>query len=669
MSLLRFFIVLTLSMNVTLALSQGSDIFVLRSDIEKSFSLREFCKVYPDSMGILGVEEIMSGKHDHHRLKDLTSLDENIIYWVTFSIRNTHDMDVRPILTLAENNFASLYILADSLMGPYLSGELVPSTQKELSAGRKKCVFPITAYANSTTSFYLRIHNKTHFPPVLEPVLHNKEEWLEGQRLENIFQAFFQGILFLLFIYSLSIFAMYPQRVYAFFALFVLSISTYFLWFKGLLHEFILPNYPNISIYIWLIGGLIPVFYIQFARQFINTAELLPRWDKFLNWLVRIGYGIFVIAVILFVITFDRPLVVIIANNYILFTLLTGLVFIYALYRTKSKLALFFILGSLIFALCSITGVILYQYFNYQQAIYFIQAGNIAELLCFSVGLGYRINLLQKKKIETDRRLIEELQKNEALQKQINRELGIAIDDRDQQLEQKNEELTRLVETLQSVNADLSTFAYSISHDLKTPLRAISSMATFIEQDQGEKLEPKAKEYLGILQDRVRKMESLFNGILEYSRLSTSDQKMSVVDLNSTIRSVMDVIELPDHIQLTVQKDLPRVNAYPTRIHQVFQNLIVNAVKFMDKKEGAIEIGYSDESECWKFFVRDNGCGIDPGSQERIFLIFKTTGSTTRHGTGVGLSIVKKAIEQHGGKVWVESEPGQGATFYFTLLK
>ncbi len=665
----KLFIALTLTLIVARTPSWGTHTYVLPAEIESPVELKRFCWLYPDSTGVLSIDQIVRAWPAYYALEDFPSLDHQVTYWMKLQLKNNGVTDKELVLTLGENNFAHLYSFTDSLVAHHVTGELVRATQKKLPAGRKECAFPVTAYARQVTTFYVRVYNQTHFPPELNPRLHNEKKWFADQQRENVFQAFFQGILFLLIVYSLSIFIMYPQWVYAYFALFVFTISVYFLWFKGLLHEIILPNHPHFTIYVWLIAGLAPVFYIQFARQFLDTSKLLPRWDKVLVWMIRVGYGVFVLCVVLFVVTFNRPFVVAIANNFILANLIIGLFFLYSLFRTKSKLALFFILGSVTFAIGSITGLVLYQYFQFSQGTYFVQAGNVAELLCFSIGLGYRINLLQKNKVETDRRLIEELQKNEALQKRINQELGKTIDHKDQQLELKNEELLKLVENLQAANSDLRTFAYSISHDLKTPLRAISSMATFIEQDQGDKMDAKTKGYLNILQDRVKKMEKLFDGILEYSKLTTSKQEIAPVDLTSTLAAVKGVIDVPSHIDLVVPKNLPAVKVQPTKIHQVFQNLIVNAIKFMDKEVGRIEVGFKEKDKTWQFFVKDNGRGIEPSNTKRIFLIFKTGGSTSDHGAGVGLSIVKKSIEQHGGEVWVESTLGEGSTFYFTLPK
>ncbi|TRX57696.1 GHKL domain-containing protein [Fulvivirga sp. M361] len=650
-------------------ISSAQTPYVLNVDVVDPVSLNDHCLVYPDSTGELSLESILSKTIKGYPLNEVGDLKENVTYWGVFRIKSNAGADQDLLLDLGENNFAELYIFKDSLLAHYETGELVAGSKKQLPNGRKMSTFPIKTYTGETVTFYVRVSNSLHFSPVLDPMICAPQQWWQGRRLETMLQAIFHGILGLLIIYSIIFFFMYPHRIYVYFALYAATIALYFLWFKGILHEFILPEYPGINIYLWLSEGLVQVFYIQFARHFLETWHLTPKWDKLFKWMVRLGYGFFVFEVILFIVTHNRPLVSAITNNFALLNILIGLVFLFYLYKTKNRLAIFFIYGSALFVFFSLLGVVLFQYFDFEQAIYFIQVGNILELLCFSLGLGYRVGLLQRDKRIADQRLIEELRKNDILQKKINAQLGKAIDTKDLELEHKNEELEQLVADLQSANSDLKAFAYSISHDLKTPLRGISSMATFIDQDFGNDMAPKAKEYLTILQARVKKMETLFNGILEYSKSTTTEQVKSYINLNTLLRTVDEVIDRPEGIQIAIERNLPGVYGYPTKMYQVFQNLIGNAVKFVDKANGKIEVGYMDEEDHWKFFVKDNGCGIHPREIERIFVIFKTSMSNGNEGTGVGLSIVKRIIEQHGGNIWAESKLGQGSYFYFTLPK
>jgi PAS domain S-box-containing protein len=250
---------------------------------------------------------------------------------------------------------------------------------------------------------------------------------------------------------------------------------------------------------------------------------------------------------------------------------------------------------------------------------------------------------------------------------------------------------------LQKVNQELSEFSYIVSHDLKAPLRGIASLVGWLEQDHGEKLGPEGRELLRLMSARSRRMHRLIEDILHFSRLGRAREASGEVNLARLVHEVIDSLAVPPHIEMRVAP-LPRVMGDETRLRQVFQNLISNAVKFMDKKTGGrIEIGAEaleepgpgpmgglpyvlDENAdpaphaarpmvpVWRFHVADNGPGIEPKHHRRIFDIFQTLNPRDDpDSTGIGLTVVKKIIELMGGRIWVESETGKGARFVFTL--
>jgi signal transduction histidine kinase len=165
-------------------------------------------------------------------------------------------------------------------------------------------------------------------------------------------------------------------------------------------------------------------------------------------------------------------------------------------------------------------------------------------------------------------------------------------------------------------------------------------------------------------------MNELINGILQYSRIGRVEEEKSEVDLNHLVCDVIDLISPPLNIQIEIQDKLPTVMGEMTRLEQVFQNLISNAVKYMDKPEGKIKIGCTSENRDWQFRVADNGPGIEKKYHDKIFQIFQTLAPRDEcESTGIGLTVVKKIVETFGGKIWLESDLGAGSTFYFTLPK
>lgn len=225
-------------------------------------------------------------------------------------------------------------------------------------------------------------------------------------------------------------------------------------------------------------------------------------------------------------------------------------------------------------------------------------------------------------------------------------------------------------EELASSNKELEQFAYAVSHDLKAPLRGIDSLAGWLAEDYQDKLDQEGKKQLGLLKERVQRMYSLIDGILEYSRIGRIQGEPVAIDLNILLKEVTELIQVPAKIHILVKKGLPVIHAEKTRIHQLFQNLLSNAIKFMDKPKGKIEVGFTEDGHFWRFSVRDNGPGIDEKYFEKIFQLFQTLGmKENEEGTGVGLTLVKRIVETYGGRIWVESKVGEGTTFYFTLPK
>jgi two-component system sensor kinase FixL len=227
-----------------------------------------------------------------------------------------------------------------------------------------------------------------------------------------------------------------------------------------------------------------------------------------------------------------------------------------------------------------------------------------------------------------------------------------------------------LLNELTSANEELTSFAYVVSHDLKAPLRGIGSLADWLSTDYADKFSDEGKEHMRLLIQRVHRMGALIDGILQYSRVGRVREVAQRVDLNRVLRDVTDLLAPPPQITVTVAGPLPEVLAEPTRIQQVFHNLVSNAVKYMDKPQGQVHIACLDAGHEWHFSVADNGPGIEERHFDKIFQLFQTLAPRDRvESTGVGLALAKKIVEMYQGRIWVASVPGAGATFWFSLPK
>ena len=229
------------------------------------------------------------------------------------------------------------------------------------------------------------------------------------------------------------------------------------------------------------------------------------------------------------------------------------------------------------------------------------------------------------------------------------------------------EEKEKLVRNLQNSNEELQEYAHIVSHDLKSPLRSISALVTWLIEDHREQLGPEGQVNLELIQEKIQAMENLITGILRYSQIQHDAESRQAVDLNEVVRQICDVIFIPSHVRV-IPESLPIVQANSAQMHQLFQNLISNAVTHIPEGEGKVWVGCRELPRHWEFFVRDNGVGIAPEYHEKIFKIFQSI-DVDRKGTGIGLSIVKKIVETYSGTIRLESQAGAGATFIFTIPK
>ncbi|PDW03492.1 ATP-binding protein [Candidatus Viridilinea mediisalina] len=241
----------------------------------------------------------------------------------------------------------------------------------------------------------------------------------------------------------------------------------------------------------------------------------------------------------------------------------------------------------------------------------------------------------------------------------------------------KVDELARLNEELTRSNVELDSFAYVASHDLKEPLRGLHNYAHFLIEDYGEQLDASGTEKLETLVRLTQRMENLIDSLLHYSRVGRAELTRVAVDLNAELADVLHLLEprlREDGVAIRVTRTLPTIQADPARVREVFANLIANALKYNDKSQKLIEIGYDliaagDGSKTFAFYVSDNGIGIAEEHHDTIFRIFKRLHGRDAYGGGVGagLTIVKKIIERHGGTIWLTSQLNQGTTFWFTF--
>jgi|GEM_PF-2832677 len=276
---------------------------------------------------------------------------------------------------------------------------------------------------------------------------------------------------------------------------------------------------------------------------------------------------------------------------------------------------------------------------------------------------------------QTEEKLQREIVERRRAEEEVRRHrdhLEELVRERTGALQLANDRLKQASEALTRSNAELEQFAYAASHDLREPLRTIINFVQLLQERLKSKLDATDERYMGFITDATKRMDTLIQDLLQYARLETRAQPFQPVNCNTVLQLVKENLRTTieeTRAEITHDHPLPIVRGDITQLTQLFQNLIGNGIKFRRPEEPPrLHIGATKQNEEWIFSVHDNGIGIDPQYFQRIFVIFERLHPQDKYpGTGIGLAICRKIVERHGGRIWVESEPGKGSTFFFTL--
>ncbi|MCG1037260.1 sensor histidine kinase [Polaribacter sargassicola] len=276
--------------------------------------------------------------------------------------------------------------------------------------------------------------------------------------------------------------------------------------------------------------------------------------------------------------------------------------------------------------------------------------------------------VIQKLESVIDRLQIYDLKEDRPIESTDSLKLVDFIDNQTKEIIRINQQKDRLLKNLERQNEELKDYTHMFSHDLRSPLQSVEALTTWLQEDYLDLIDESGNEKLELIRQNVERMDILVKGILEYSKIGSNFGDLCDVDLDDLVHQITTDLDKTDNLQLKIDKKLPIVRGDKFRLEKLFSHLINNAIKFNDKKEIIIEIGFKEESGFWKFYIKDNGKGIKERYFDKIFVAFQKL-EDDYLSSGIGLSIVKKIITLYKGEIYLESIPNVETTFYFSIKK
>ena len=668
---------------------------VIDSMFGERFDLEHYLYYFEDTSSELGFDDISApGFQEKFRLypggRSITNWRN--AHWGRIAIRSQLRHPMRWKLYLGSFDHVELFYQDESgEVHRDLRGYYTEPSQRDMAS---IMAFDLELPPLSERVFYIRVQNKFQYKRLFRMALFSGGKWSEVTNREriNLLQGIFHGVLWIMVLYNFFLYLFNRDRTYLYYCLYIFFVSLYFLNVFSYLFEAILWKKPILMTYVWFTVNLSVIFYIQFVRDFLNLKGLLPAWDRAAGWIIRglVGLIVFEIAFI----WLARSFVVL---DYIIQVLLfAGAVFsillIVRLFRIGDRVARYYITGTAALVIAVVlSGIIFLKHGSISpQYLFYLQVGIIAEIMIFSLGLAYKMNLVEREKRIAQERLIGELEEKEAYQQGLTRQLEAKVEERagrirqqnrvlEQQKEEieaqkedidlKNRELARQNEALRSLNEEKNHLIGILAHDLRNPLASAISMAQFLRSDSA--LDEDQSHCVGIIDRSLERINTMISKILDIRAIEDKglNVAMEPVDLEPLMQAVISSLNAKaTSKQIHIKSRTLQAFASVDRNYfvQIMDNLVSNAIKFSPPST-QVAISMTKSDGLLRICVADQGPGIRPEEMGRLFGKYQRLSAKPTAGessTGLGLSIAKKYTEAMKGTIWCESNPGEGASFY-----
>lgn len=570
------------------------------------------------------------------------------IIWVKFKLKNESEKEHLFYLDFGLSDHFDLFKISESGEINHLkNGYLATREDRDFFSSTR--AIPLTIPQGNSVEIFVRIENSFHPSSNLNWKILSADRWNRIKIQNDASDYIFQGITWVLFIFSSLIFFAFRERGALYYSCFLGSIAIIFLYLNEVIRHTFIGDYPEVIPYMMTVIPVAAGFYFLFAKNLLMIDQVYPKWNKWLIWLVRLDFIAAVAAIIIIAMDAGMAIATHFNNAVIIINAFFLLPFIIRMFRTNDVTAKYYVIGSCVFIVTVIVTVFSWRIGESQAPL--TRIGFIIEMVFYSIGIGTR---LRTKVQETQQKLIDQMKVNQELTREKNSELERLVQERTSKLEASVEEL--------------KTYDHMISHDLKSPLANISILVKLLEEEIHSKDPSGRQKILRLMKETSKRATNMVKDVLDFATADKPDKKLGEVDINLIMEEVLKTLApLIESKNAKINMEgLPTVpNASAVKIYQLFQNLLDNALKFQVEDQNPKIRVY--QNDCGEIIVEDNGVGIDPGDCEEIFKPHYRANKVHHfEGNGLGLATCKRICDLHNWSIKAESSE-MGSKFTITF--
>lgn len=595
--------------------------------------------------------------------------------WIKFKLKKQHNKEIYLLLYPSNADTITLYSLsADNQWQVARTGRLLPFRERAISLRYHTLNLP--SRRDTLETFY--VHISASFPVSSRLIVCDRRSIVKNAHGDDILNGIFWGMILLIFFINVLMYLTSKEQSYIWYGLYLILISSMIGLGNSSFHEWFFYNTPQYNHKLLIFANIGSLFAGFFTVTFLDMRAKLPK----MFYLMK---GVFVGYIVLFILgIFDFILISLFGSLMLaIIAIIIGIVSAIRLFDKKNHAIIFYLIG------WAVLGISISIYIPLSlgsvgprtEPNHIFYVGLLLDSLLMTLAIFFRVTAMRKEKDEANANMLQTLQEKQQLVFEQNQLLEQSVSIRTEELqlalerEQDREEKVRIyTKKLEISNQELMDFAHIVSHDLRAPLRNITAFTDLLKRRNLTKFDERDNEFMNFIIRNAKQAMQLVEDLLSFARIDKNLTDPKPVDLKHLVENISAELKASvgqqRNVHFILKNNLPTIHAHTSILNVLFKSLILNGIKFNTSECATIEIGTSQLAKKDIFWVRDNGIGIAPQYHEEIFTMFARLHATDKYeGSGIGLPICRKIVSIYGGDIWLSSEEGKGATFFFTLPK